>query len=150
VTQSRTLPPAEKVCPSVGVTCTGTPTSCLSSCKRKPPTNCTRMSIPSSISIPSNPSFCHETSRGRADDIGTAQHRRRRCRRPCCSALSFVCTVHSLTECNTVHQLYFQPAFLLPVAMRIPTIAVHQLYFQPAFLLPVAMRIPTIATDVLT
>jgi hypothetical protein len=34
-----------------------------------------------------------------------------------------LCTVHGLMECDTAYQHYLQPAFLLPVAMRVPTIA---------------------------
>jgi len=34
-----------------------------------------------------------------------------------------ICTVHGLMECDTVYQRYLQPAFLLPVALRVPTIA---------------------------
>ena len=45
-----------------------------------------------------------------ADDAGAVR----------AATLSCVCTVHGPTECGTVHH-YFQPAFILPVAMRVPT-----------------------------
>lgn len=37
------------------------------------------------------------------------------------AALSCICTVHGPTEWGTVQQHYFRPAFILPVAMRVPT-----------------------------
>jgi len=37
------------------------------------------------------------------------------------AVLSCVCTVHGPTECGTVHQHYFQLAFILPVAISVPT-----------------------------